>query len=435
MNVYDSGRMEGLFKAKGYSSITNMENADVIVLNTCHIREKASEKVYSEVGRLKKMQQERLGKGKNKAVIVVAGCVGQAEGEEIFEREPAVNIIVGPQSYHSLPNMVEKLEKDKINHLIDLDFVEEAKFDKLYAPLEIHSASAFVSVQEGCDKFCTFCVVPYTRGAEFSRPLEQVYDEAINLANRGVKEIVLVGQNVSAYHGIDSNGKECGLADLIKRIAQIPNIMRIRYITSHPNDMTEELLSLYATEEKLMPYLHLPIQSGSDKLLKLMNRRHTRDKYLKIIEYVKSIRQDILISSDIIVGFPGEEDKDFNDTLSLVTEVGFGQCYSFKYSPRPGTPAAIREQVPEEVKQHRLQVLQEQIMQQQMEFNQRSIGKIIPVLFDRDGKYNGQIIGKSPHMQSVYTMNQNYSLYGKIVNVRISSASSSSLSGEVYYDS
>lgn len=436
MNVYDSNRMVDLLETQGYNIVANMADASVIILNTCHIREKASEKMYSELGRIKKLQQSRLKAGKSKAKIIVAGCVGQAEGEEIFIREAAVNIVVGPQSYYNLPTMLEKLDSGTENHLIDLDFVEAAKFNKLPEVLKSPTVSGLVSVQEGCDKFCTFCVVPYTRGAEFSRPLEQVYREVLNIAQQGAKEVVLVGQNVSAYHGKDENGKECSLADLIKYVAKIDKIKRIRYITSHPNDMTDQLLSLHATEEKLMPFLHLPVQSGSNKILKLMNRRHSRERYLEIIQQLRELRPDIVISSDIIVGFPGEDDEDFEATLSLAKEAKFGQCYSFKYSQRPGTPAAVKQQISEEVKQHRLSILQAQLMQQQLECNQKLIGKVVPVLFDRDGKYDGQIIGKTPYMQSVCIMNEkDNNLYGKIVNVKILTASASSLFGEVYADS
>ncbi|KJV57087.1 tRNA-i(6)A37 thiotransferase enzyme MiaB [Orientia chuto str. Dubai] len=430
MNVYDSNRMVDLLETQGYDVVANMADASVIILNTCHIREKASEKMYSELGRIKKLQQNQLKAGKKKAKIIVAGCVGQAEGEEIFIREPAVDIIVGPQSYYNLPTMLKKLDVE--NHLIDLDFVEAAKFDILPEVSKSPTVSGLVSVQEGCDKFCAFCVVPYTRGAEFSRPMEQVYREVLNIVQQGAKEITLVGQNVSSYHGKDQSGKECSLADLIKYIAKIDKIQRIRYITSHPNDMTDQLLSLHATEEKLMPFLHLPIQSGSNKILKLMNRRYSREKYLEIIQQLRKLRPDIVISSDIIVGFPGEEDKDFEATLSIAKEAQFGQCYSFKYSPRPGTPAAVKEQIPEEIKQQRLSILQTQLMQQQLECNQKLVGKIVPVLFNRDGKYENQIIGKTPYMQSVYTKNEKSSnLYGKIANVKILSASASSLFGEV----
>lgn len=432
MNVYDSIRMQDLLSSFGYSISEEMnDNTDMVILNTCHIREKAAEKVYSELGRVKKIKDARLRDGK-KTIIVVAGCVGQAEGEEIFVRAPFVDIIVGPQSYHSLPDMVANINRGEAKNLIELDFIEEEKFDKLPEEISHQGASSFVSVQEGCDKFCTFCVVPYTRGAEFSRPLEKVYREVLYAVNNGSKEVVLLGQNVSGYHGKDHSGKEWGLADLINNIANINGLERIRYMTSHPRDMDDALLKLHGTESKLMPFLHLPVQAGSNRVLQLMNRKHSREEYFDIIDRLRSYRPDIVLSSDFIVGFPGETDEDFADTLDLVKRVGYGQCFSFKYSPRPGTPAATREnQVPEDVKNQRLQVLQKELSEQQFRTNQSMVGKILPVLFEREGKFEGHIVGKSPYLQSVYVDNPSKDLIGKIKDVKITSAEGISLTGVV----
>lgn len=430
MNVYDSKKMQDLLEPFGYSETQDINDADMIILNTCHIREKASEKMYSELGRIKKIKDSRIKQNKEDLIIIVAGCVGQAEGEEIFARAPYVDIVVGPQSYHTLPELLAKLARHE-KHLIELDFIEEEKFDKLPQTTSSQGPSAFISVQEGCDKFCTFCVVPYTRGAEFSRPLEKIYREALQAVKDGSKEIYLLGQNVNAYHGKDQESNICSLSDLIKYIAKIPGVERIRYTTSHPIDMADDLINLHGNEPKLMPFLHLPVQSGSNKILKAMNRRHSREYYFDIVDKLRKVRPDIVLSSDFIVGFPGETDEDFADTLDLVKKVRYGQCYSFKYSPRPGTPAAIKEQVPEKIKSERLAILQEEITRQQYEFNQSCVGKILPVLFDRDGKMDNQIIGKSPYMQSVYIADLDKNLYGKIANVLITKAGNSSLSGEI----
>lgn len=437
MNVYDSLRMKDLLSQFGYAITEEMnEDTDMVILNTCHIREKAAEKVYSELGRVKKIKDARLLENK-KTIIVVAGCVGQAEGEEIFLRAPFVDIVVGPQSYHSLPDMVANILRGENKHLIELDFVEEEKFDKLPDEMSPQGVSAFVSVQEGCDKFCTFCVVPYTRGAEFSRPIEKVYREVLAAVNNGSKEVVLLGQNVSGYHGKDHESKEWSLADLISNLANIKGLERIRYMTSHPRDMNDDLLRLHGSEHKLMPFLHLPVQSGSNRILQLMNRKHTREEYFEIIDRLKSYRPDIVLSSDFIVGFPGETDEDFADTIDLVKRVGYGQCFSFKYSKRPGTPASTREnQVPEDVKNERLQILQKELSSLQLKVNQSTIGKILPVLFERDGKFDGHIVGKSPYLQSVYVDNPSKDLIGSIKNVRITNAEGISLTGIIEpYDS
>lgn len=430
MNVYDSIKMQDLLEPFDYQPTDSMYQADMIILNTCHIREKAAEKMYSELGRIKQIKDDRKSKGEGNVIVTVAGCVAQAEGDEIFRRASYVDIVVGPQSYYDLPELIAKIARHE-KHVIKLDFVEEAKFDKLPEQPNIQGVSSLISVQEGCDKFCTFCVVPYTRGAEFSRNLEQIYREIIRSVSNGAREVILLGQNVNAYHGQTIEGKECSLADIISYIAEIPSLERIRYVTSHPIDMTEDLILLHGSEPKLMPFLHLPVQSGSNKILKSMNRRHNRDYYFDIINRLRNARRDIVFSSDFIVGFPGETDEDFADTLDLVKKVGYGQCYSFKYSPRPGTPAAVKEQVPEHIKSRRLAILQQEISRQQLLFNESCIGKIMPVLFDRDGKLDNQLIGKTCYMQSVHVINPVKDLFGQIIDVKITEAGASSLSGEM----
>lgn len=428
MNVYDSIKMQDLLSPFGYSLTEEMNSADMIILNTCHIREKAAEKMYSELGRIRQLKEARK-KLNQETIITVAGCVGQAEGEEIFARAPYVDIIVGPQSYHTLPELLAKLARKEKN-LIELDFVLEAKFDQLPEETAHQGPSSFISVQEGCDKFCTFCVVPYTRGAEFSRPVEQIYRESLGAISKGSQEVIFLGQNVNAYHGVDANGKSYDLADLIQfTSSHFPQLPRIRYLTSHPNDMSAKLITLHGKEERLMPFLHLPVQSGSDVILKAMNRKHTRDEYFRIIDALRAARSDIVFSSDFIVGFPGETDADFALTLDLVQKVKYGQCYSFKYSPRPGTPAAMKAQVPEQVKNERLSILQAELSKQALEFNQSCVGKIMPVLFERDGKLSGQVLGKTPYMQSVYLLGIAKDLVGKIVDVKITQAFSTSLTG------
>ncbi|MCP5369679.1 MAG: tRNA (N6-isopentenyl adenosine(37)-C2)-methylthiotransferase MiaB [Rickettsiaceae bacterium] len=430
MNVYDSIKMQELLKPFGFKETTQLECADMVILNTCHIREKASEKIYSELGRIKIIKDERIKQGKGDMIIVVAGCVAQAEGDEIFKRAHYVDIVVGPQSYHSLPTLLEKLARSEKN-LIDLDFVEETKFDNLQETTMSQGASAFISVQEGCDKFCTFCVVPYTRGAEFSRPVEQIYREAMAAVAKGSKEIYLLGQNVNAYHGKANLDEVFSLADLISHISNINGLERIRYTTSHPRDMDDKLIALHGIEQKLMPFLHLPVQSGSNKILKAMNRKHTREEYFTIIDKLRVARPDIILSSDFIVGFPGETDEDFADTMDLVTKVRYGQCFSFKYSPRPGTPAANMQQVPEEIKTSRLEILQKELSQQQFNQNQEYVGKIVPVLFEKMGKYQNQIMGKTPYMQSAYVENAGAELIGKIAQVNIVKALPTGLACEL----
>lgn len=430
MNVYDSEKMIDLLRPHGFIQTDNPEGSDLVILNTCHIREKASDKVDSELGRiaiLKKNKQDN----NEEMIIVVAGCVGQAEGANIIARSSSVDIVVGPQSYHNLPELIEKVKRDK-SWVVDLDFYEHKKFDRLPVEHTTHKPTAFLSIQEGCDKFCHFCVVPYTRGAEFSRPFEHIYREALILVSQGVKDITLLGQNVSAYHGIDNNGQEITLGYLVKTLATIPGLQRIRYTTSHPNDMPDSgLLEAHSAVDKLMPYIHLPVQSGSDKILKSMNRKHTRDFYFNLIDQFRAQRPDIAFSSDFIVGYPGETEKDFQDTIDLIKNVNFAQAYSFKYSPRPGTPASVlQNQVPDDVKDRRLEELQKLLVAQQTAFNNSMIGKTLSILLEKPGKYTGQLIGKSQYMQSVIINNINYQI-GDIVDVIITSATQNSLKGEV----
>lgn len=429
MNVYDSIKMKELLAPFGFDETQNLNDADMVILNTCHIREKASEKVYSELGRIKQIRDERKINGKD-TIIAVAGCVAQAEGEEIFKRTPYVDIVVGPQSYHTLPDLLAKIARSE-KHLIDLDFIEDKKFDNLPQDFKPQGSSAFVSIQEGCDKFCTFCVVPYTRGAEFSRKVEEIYRESMSVVSGGAKEINLLGQNVNAYHGKGIDGQDYSLAKLIKHVAKINGLHRIKYTTSHPRDMSDELIAMHGSEEKLSPFLHLPVQSGSNKILKAMNRKHTREEYFTIIDKLRVARPDIVMSSDFIIGFPGETDEDFADTLDLVKKVRYGQCFSFKYSPRPGTPAASMKQVPEDVKSERLSILQKELFKQQLELNQSCVGKIMPVLFEKTGKFENQLVGKTNYMQSVYIDNADSSLIGQIVNVKITEGSAISVTGEI----
>jgi tRNA-2-methylthio-N6-dimethylallyladenosine synthase len=416
MNVYDSERMADVLRPLGYAMTDQPQDADFVVLNTCHIREKATEKVYSELGQLKRMKDAREGG----MTIAVTGCVAQAEGEEIMARQPAVDLVVGPQAYHQLPELIAKVHRARGERL-SAEFAPEEKFDAL--PVERHASgvTAFLTVQEGCDKFCTFCVVPYTRGGEYSRPPEAIEAEARSLAEKGVREVTLLGQNVNAYGG--------GLAALVRRLAKIPGLDRIRYTTSHPRDMDEDLIAAHAEVAELMPYLHLPVQSGSDRILKAMNRGHTAEHYLRLIERVRAARPDIAISGDFIVGFPGERDSDFEATMSLIREVGHASAFSFKYSRRPGTPAsAMPGQVAEEVKDGRLARLQALIVEQQQAFNEGQVGRTVDVLFEKPGRHAGQIIGRSPYLQSVH-IEAPQSLIGQIAPVRIDAAGRNSLAG------
>lgn len=429
MNVYDSERMQDVLRPIGYRPVDSPDAADLVVLNTCHIREKATEKVYSELGQMKKLK-ERTG---GKMTIAVAGCVAQAEGAEIMRRQPAVDLVLGPQAYHKLPEMIARVHRSTGERL-ETEFETLEKFDALPKTRQADGPAAFLSVQEGCDKFCTFCVVPYTRGAELSRPVDDIVLEARNLASQGVRDLSLLGQNVNAYHGaapaMEGDG-EWNLAQLLRHLAKIGGLDRLRYTTSHPRDMDLDLIAAHGDTESLMPFLHLPVQSGSDNILKAMNRGHNRDHYLDIMRRMREARPDMALASDFIVGFPGERDRDFEDTMDLVREVGYAIAYSFKYSERPGTPAAeMFGQVPEEVKTERLHALQALLRQQQTEFNASKIGHTVPVLVGGKGRQPGQLHGRSPWMQAVHFDGPD-SLNGQIVNVKIIGASLNSLTGEL----
>ena len=427
-NVYDSERMRDVLKPLGYAPVDSPEAAELVVINTCHIREKATEKVFSELGRLRDMKQA----GGGVLRIAVAGCVAQAEGEEIMRREPAVDMVVGPQSYHRLPEMIARMSR-KTGDILETDFAAEEKFDALPKSRDVSGASAFLAVQEGCDKFCTFCVVPYTRGAEFSRGADAILAEARDLARQGVREIVLVGQNVNAWHGAapadDARGGAFGLGDLIRRIASISRIERIRYTTSHPRDMADDLIAAHREVDQLAPFLHLPVQSGSDRILKAMNRRHTAEEYLRLIEKIRAARPDMMMSGDFIVGFPGETDADFAATMDLVRAVNYGMAYSFKYSARPGTPAAERAPVAADVADARLQDLQALITAQQRAAQEAMVGRTVSVLYEKPGRLAGQMGGKSDYLHAVHVQDPQARV-GDIVRVRITAASANSLAGE-----
>ena len=430
MNVYDSHRMADTLAPEGYAETATPDDADLIILNTCHIREKAVDKLYSELGRLRELKDNAADAGR-RVTLAVAGCVAQAEGAEIARRARHVDLVFGPQNYHRLPDMLARAGRSQV---VDTEFPAEDKFDHLAAPsraaIRKRGVSAFVTVQEGCDKFCTFCVVPYTRGAEVSRPLEKIVAEAERLAEAGVREITLIGQNVNAYHGEAEDGRAASLADLLHRLAKLPGVARLRYTTSHPLDMDERLIEAHRDLPALMPHLHLPVQSGADRILAAMNRRHTRAEYLGAIEKLRQARPDMAFSSDFIVGFPGEADADFEATFSLISEVGYASAYSFKYSPRPGTPAAEMEQVPEAVKDERLQRLQHEIDRELDAFNARALGATMDVLFEKPGKRPGQMVGKSPYLQSVHVMGP-ASLIGEIHPVKIDHIGSFTLSGQL----
>ena len=421
MNVYDSERMAETLGAEGYVTTETVEDADMVLLNTCHIREKASEKLYSDLGRLRPFKQ-----AKPDLKIGVAGCVAQAEGDEIMRRMPLVDLVVGPQSYHRLPGMMGELAKG--NRAVDTEFPAEDKFEHLPERKVLRGPSAFLTVQEGCDKFCAFCVVPYTRGAEVSRPVERLLTEARGLVERGVKDITLLGQNVNAYHGAGADG-DWGLARLVRALARIDGLERIRYTTSHPNDMEDDLIAAHGDEPKLMPYLHLPVQSGSDRILKAMNRKHTRDDYLRIIDRIRAARPDILLSSDFIVGFPGETDQDFADTMELIRSVGFGASFSFKYSARPGTPAAEKPDVATEIADARLQEVQALILTQQRAVQAAMVGREVGVLYEKPGRMPGQMVGKSDHLHAVHVVDA-AGKPGDLVRVRIIESATNSLAGQ-----
>jgi tRNA-2-methylthio-N6-dimethylallyladenosine synthase len=430
MNVYDSHRMADMLAPEGFAETVHLADADLVILNTCHIREKAAEKVYSELGRVGALKTAAARDGR-RLTIAVAGCVAQAEGEEIIRRAPAVDLVFGPQSYHRLPQLLARAERE--GAVVDTEFPIEDKFDLLKAPsreaIRARGVSAFVTVQEGCDKFCTFCVVPYTRGAEVSRPVSKILAEVERLTDAGVREFTLIGQNVNAYHGEGPDGTASTLGRLLERIADLPGVARLRYTTSHPCDMDASLIAAHRDLPSLMPFLHLPVQSGSDHVLKRMNRRHSRAAYLETIARARAAQPKMAFSSDFIVGFPGESEDDFRATLSLVDEVGYASAFSFKYSPRPGTPAAdAPDQIPDDVKSERLHRLQAAINRQQAAFNARCRGHIFDVLFEKPGRYPGQIVGRSPYLQPVQVMAPR-TMIGEIAPVTVTEVASNSLFG------
>ncbi len=429
MNAYDSERMADTLASAGFIETSALETADLVILNTCHIREKAAEKVYSELGRVRVARDARRKAGAD-MTIAVAGCVAQAEGQEIVRRAPAVDLVIGPQSYHRLPDLLARRQATGAP-VIEIEFPAQEKFETLPPPRPRAQPTAFLTVQEGCDKFCTFCVVPYTRGAEYSRPVPQILAEARRLVERGVREITLLGQNVNAYHGEGPDGTDWDLPRLLHALADLPGLDRLRYTTSHPNDMTPALIAAHRDIPALVPCLHLPFQAGSARILKAMNRKHTRADYMRIIEGLRAARPDVALSTDIIVGFPGETDEDFNATMDLVSEVEFAQAYSFKYSPRPGTPAADRaDQVDEPVKAERLAALQDLMKQQQVAFNRRQEGRTLPVLWERNGRLPGQIVGRSPYLQAVHAEGHS-ALLGTITPAKIISAGPNSLASVI----
>jgi tRNA-2-methylthio-N6-dimethylallyladenosine synthase len=429
MNVYDSRRMADTLAREGFVETDSAEDADLVILNTCHIREKAAEKVYSELGRMRVLKANAANNGRD-LLVAVAGCVAQAEGEEIIRRAPTVDLVVGSQNYHRLPALIARAKGGPV---VETEFPVEDKFDHLAEPTlaatRARGLAAFVTVQEGCDKFCTFCVVPYTRGAEVSRPVTKIVAEVARLSDAGVREITLIGQNVNAYHGEGPDGRTWSLGALLERIAEIPGVARLRYTTSHPRDVDESLIAAHRDLPMLMPQMHLPVQSGSDRILTAMNRRHTHADYLHVIDRLRAARPDMAFSSDFIVGFPGEREQDFRDTLAIVDEVRYASAFSFKYSPRPGTPAADRDdQVVEPKKVERLAQLQERLEQHRQAFNTQCRGQVFPVLFERHGRLPGQLVGRSPYLQPVQVMAPS-SLIGEIADVEITAIGSNSLFG------
>ena len=432
MNVYDSGRMADVLAPLGYQQSDRPEGADMVILNTCHIREKATEKLFSDLGRLRPLKTAKAESGGD-MVLAVAGCVAQAEGAEIMRRAPYVDIVFGPQTYHRLPEMVARATRAQGSAqsagVLDTDFPVEPKFDRLPAQDGPAGPTAFLTVQEGCDKFCTFCVVPYTRGVEYSRPAVDVIAEARDLVAAGAREITLLGQNVNAYHGAAPDAGDWGLGRLIRSLAEIPGLDRIRYTTSHPRDMDDELIAVHGEVDACMPFLHLPVQSGADRILEAMNRKHRVDDYRRVIDRLRAARPDIALSSDFIVGFPGETDAEFEATLALVREIGFSQAYSFRYSARPGTPAALMDgQVPKDVAGERLAALQDLLQQQQKKINQSMVGKGMPVLFVRQGRHSGQLVGRSPYLQPVHIVAP-ARLIGDIAEVHIDGCTANGLTG------
>ncbi len=432
MNVYDSHRMADTLAPAGYAETPEAADADLVILNTCHIREKAAEKVYSEIGRIRVLKEEAAVQGR-RMTIAVAGCVAQAEGQEIIRRAGAVDLVVGSQNYHRLPDLLARVQAGE--QVVDTEFPADDKFDALAAPhreaIQRRGISAFVTVQEGCDKFCTFCVVPYTRGTEVSRPVEKIAAEVERLAQAGVRELTLIGQNVNAYHGLDASGRPAALGKLLRRLSDVPGIVRLRYMTSHPRDMDDDLIAAHGDLPALMPYVHLPVQSGSDRILAAMNRRHTRKDYLDVITRLRAARSDLAFTSDFIVGFPGESEDDFRATLSLVEEVGFATAYTFIYSPRPGTPAAeLDGQVPPDEQSERLQRLQAVITRQWRAFNAGFAGKPVEVLLEKPGRDPGQLVGRTPYLQTVQVMAPR-TLIGSVVRVTITDIGSNTLFGAI----
>ncbi|WP_352526685.1 tRNA (N6-isopentenyl adenosine(37)-C2)-methylthiotransferase MiaB [Mesorhizobium sp. M0060] len=432
MNVYDSQRMTDALAADGYAATDAIGEADLVLLNTCHIREKAAEKVYSELGRIREMKAERAKAGRE-MLVGVAGCVAQAEGAEIIRRSPAVDLVIGPQTYHRLPGVLARARGGE--KVVETDYAVEDKFEHLPQPkraeLIRRGVTAFLTVQEGCDKFCTFCVVPYTRGSEVSRPVAQIVAEAERLADAGVREVTLLGQNVNAWHGRGQNGEEWGLGRLLYRLAEIPGLARLRYTTSHPRDMDDELIAAHRDLPTLMPYLHLPVQSGSDRILKAMNRRHMAKDYLTLIDRIRAARSDIALSGDFIVGFPGETEADFEATMQLVKDVNYASAFSFKYSPRPGTPGAeMSDHVPEAVKDERLQRLQALLLKQQQDFGTSLVGRTIDTLIEKPGRQAGQKVGRSPWLQPVI-VDEMAGEIGDIIQVRITKTGYNSLFAEL----
>jgi tRNA-2-methylthio-N6-dimethylallyladenosine synthase len=427
MNVYDSARMAEVLAPLGYSLTETANDADLVILNTCHIREKAAEKVFSELGQLRRLKEAKARRG-GRMILAVAGCVAQAEGAEIIERAPCVDVVVGPQSYHRLPELLARVLRARGAGVIDTSFPVVPKFDFLPEVALPRGVAAFLTVQEGCDKFCSFCVVPYTRGAEYSRPAAEVIAEARRLVRDGAREITLLGQNVNAYHGGGPDGREWGLGKLIRELAELEGLDRIRYTTSHPRDVDDDLVAAHRDVPQLMPFLHLPVQSGSDRVLAAMNRRHTVADYRRTVDRLRLARPDLALSTDLIVGHPGESSEDFQATMDLVAEVRFAQAFSFKYSPRPGTPASSAHQVPDEVKAQRLAELQLLLARQQRAFNEACVGRILPVLLEKPGRHKGQLAGRSPYLQSVHVAAPADRI-GDIVPALITAASANSLSG------
>lgn len=429
MNVYDSERMTEALALEGYSQAAVIEDADLVILNTCHIREKAGEKVYSDLGRIRVLKDERAATGRDTLVAVV-GCVAQAEGAEIVRRAPVVDLVIGPQSYHRLPELLARTRAES-RSLVETEFPEEEKFAHLPQRAPTRSVTAFLTVQEGCDKFCTFCVVPYTRGAEYSRGVADIEREARALVDSGVRELTLLGQNVNGYHGVGPDGRAYSLADLVRHLSGIEGLLRLRYMTSHPRDMSDDLIEAHASLPKLMPYLHLPFQAGSDRILAAMNRKHTAHEYVDLVRRIRMAKPGLALSTDVIVGFPGETEAEFAETLAVFEQVGFAAAYSFKYSPRPGTPAEkLDDQVPEEVKTERLARLQALIERQQTAFSASCVGRTLPVLFERLGRHGGQLIGRSPFLQGVHA-EAPPEFIGRIVPVEISGFGPNSLAGVI----